>query len=70
MVMAPIPSHTASNQKGEPSDLAMAAGVRKIPTPIASPVTAAVAEPNPSWRRRPAAGTVETGMGAASAPIS
>lgn len=68
--MAPIPNHTVNNQKGDPSDLAMAAGVRKIPTPIASPATAAAAEPNPSWRRRPAVGVVETAMDGASAPIT
>jgi hypothetical protein len=67
MVIAPIASQTTNSQKGEPSDLAIAAGVRKIPTPIASPATAAAAEPNPSWRRRPAAGPVENGIAAVSA---
>ena len=55
MVMAPIKSHTMSSQKGEPSDLAMPAGVRKMPTAMASPATAAAADPSPSSRRNPPA---------------
>jgi len=46
-------SHAASSQNGDPSALAMPAGVRKIPTAMASPATAAAAEPNPNWRRKP-----------------
>src|SRR5271154_2438072 len=51
-VMAPMASQTMSSQKGEARDLAMPAGVRKMPTAIASPATTAAAEPKPSWRRR------------------
>src|SRR5271154_816273 len=51
-VMAPTASQTMSSQQGEASDLAMPAGVRKMPTAIASPATTAAAEPRPSWRRR------------------
>jgi hypothetical protein len=35
---------------GEPSAFAMAAGVKKMPTPINSPTTKAVAVPSPSCR--------------------
>jgi hypothetical protein len=45
--MAPITIQTISNQKGDPSDFAIPAGVRKMPTPIISPTTTAVAEANP-----------------------
>src|SRR5271156_4097480 len=55
-VMEPTPSQTMSSQKGEARDLAMPAGVRKMPTAIASPATTAAAEPKPSWRRRPSCG--------------
>src|SRR5271170_5333512 len=51
-VMVPTASQTMSSQKGEARDLAMPAGVRKMPTAIASPATTAAAEPKPSWRRR------------------
>src|SRR5438552_19101141 len=50
--MKPINSHTISNQKGEPSDRAMPAGVRKIPIAMTSPTTRAVTARRPSWRRR------------------
>src|SRR6202034_4632463 len=50
--MAPTASQTMSSQKGDARDLAMPAGVRKMPTAIASPATIAAAEPTPSWRRR------------------
>src|SRR5579863_616521 len=50
--MVPTASQTTSSQNGEASDLAMPAGVRKMPTAIASPATAAAAEPRPSRRRR------------------
>src|SRR5271168_1685852 len=55
-VMAPTASQTTSSQKGDARDLAIPAGVRKMPTAIASPATIAAAEPRPSWRRRPACG--------------
>ncbi len=41
-------NQTASIQKGDPRALAIPAGVRKMPTAITSPTTAAVAEPSPS----------------------
>src|SRR6202034_1959724 len=50
--MAPTASQTMSSQKGDAKDLAMPAGVRKMPTAMASPATTAAAEPRPSWRRR------------------
>ena len=47
---APIVSQTASSQNGEPKLLAISAGVRKMPTPITSPTTSAVAVASPSRR--------------------
>src|ERR1700677_904588 len=47
MVITPIPHHTASKRRGEPSDLAMAAGVRKMPSAMDSPVTTAIVPANP-----------------------
>jgi hypothetical protein len=52
-------SRTSSSQKGEPRVRAMPAGVRKIPTAMASPATAAAADPNPSSRRRPLLGELD-----------
>ncbi len=49
--MAPTMSQTTRSQKGDPSDLAMLAGVRKMPTAMDSPATAAVAEARPSSLR-------------------
>src|SRR5205807_5352167 len=43
-------SQTTSSQNGEPRERAMLAGVRKIPTPITSPMTSAVTEVSPSSR--------------------
>ena len=37
----------------------MPAGVRKIPTAMASPATAPAADPNPSSRRRPPPGELD-----------
>ena len=54
MALAPMISQTAMSQAGEPSDLAIPAGVRKIPTPMTSPTTIAVAVARPS-RRQPEA---------------
>ena len=51
IALAPIVSQTASSQNGEPSDFAIPAGVRKIPTPITSPTTSAVAVASPSRAR-------------------
>src|SRR5580704_2792058 len=48
--MAPTMSQTANSQNGEPRDLAIPAGVRKMPTAMASPATAAAAEPRPNSR--------------------
>src|SRR5271170_1801871 len=45
--MSAIPHHTAANSAGEPSDFAMAAGVRKIPSAIDWPVTTAIAAARP-----------------------
>src|SRR5512141_40902 len=50
MAMAAIPSHTASSNAGEPSDFAIAAGVRKMPSAMDSPQTTAIAAANPSSR--------------------
>jgi hypothetical protein len=36
-------SQTIKSQNGEPNDLAMAAGVKKIPMATTSPITSAVA---------------------------
>jgi hypothetical protein len=47
MVIMPIPHHTATKSRGEPSDLAMAAGVRKMPSAMDSPVTTATVLANP-----------------------
>src|SRR5450631_1720282 len=41
---------TAANSRGEPSDLAMAAGVRKMPSAMDSPLTTAIAAVRPSCR--------------------
>jgi hypothetical protein len=46
----PIVSHTINSQNGEPNDFAMPAGVRKIPTAMDSPATAAIAEAKPNLR--------------------
>src|SRR5512146_2654389 len=50
--MAAMHSQTARRSAGEPSDLAIAAGVRKIPRAIDSPVTMAIAAGSPSSRFR------------------
>jgi hypothetical protein len=42
-----MPHHTAANSAGDPSDFAIAAGVRKIPSAIDSPVTTAIVPANP-----------------------
>jgi hypothetical protein len=51
--MAPISSHTRKSKHGDPSDLAIAAGVRNIPIAIVWPAMMAVAEPKPSSRFSP-----------------
>lgn len=38
------------SQSGDPNCRAIPAGVKKIPTPIASPAVAAMADPSPSCR--------------------
>src|SRR5258706_9974430 len=48
--MPPISSQTINSQTGEPSDLAIPAGVRKIPTAMTSPTIRAVAVPRPICR--------------------
>ena len=53
MVTAPTPIHTSNNKNGEPNALAIPAGVRKIPTAMIPPMTAAVVEPKPSCLFRP-----------------
>src|SRR2546430_13439801 len=55
-------SQTTSSQNGEPRERAILAGVRKIPTPITSPMTSAVTDASPSWRES-ASGVVGSGMG-------
>src|SRR5277367_6932102 len=47
MAISAIPHHTAASSKGDPSDFAIAAGVRKMPNAIDCPVTTATAEANP-----------------------
>jgi hypothetical protein len=47
-------SQTISNQNGDPTAFAMAAGVKNIPAAITSPATTAVAEANPSRLSSPA----------------
>ncbi|HTG35898.1 MAG TPA: hypothetical protein VLB76_23475 [Thermoanaerobaculia bacterium] len=49
--MPAMAHQTAASSSGEPSDFAIVAGVRKIPSAIASPVTAAIAAARPSCRR-------------------
>src|SRR5450631_3666731 len=46
--MRAMAHQTAPRSKGDPSDLAMAAGVRKIPSAMDSPVTTAIAAQRPS----------------------
>jgi hypothetical protein len=48
--MPPIINHTTNNQNGEPNDLAIPDGVRKIPTAITSPTINATAVRNPICR--------------------
>jgi hypothetical protein len=50
-VMKPMPHHTAARRRGEPNDLAIAAGVRKMPSAIDSPVTTERAAAKPICRR-------------------
>ena len=50
MAIAPIKSHTENTSAGEPSDFAMPAGVRKMPTATTSPTTSAIAVGSPSCR--------------------
>src|ERR1700756_3795094 len=45
-----MPVQTGASSAGEPSERAMAAGVRKMPSEMASPVTTAVAAHTPSCR--------------------
>src|SRR5215469_15325789 len=52
MVRVPTPIQTSNNQKGDPRDFAIPAGVRKIPTAMHSPATAAVADARPNCRTR------------------
>src|SRR5215469_3288165 len=52
MVRTPTAIQTSNNQNGDPRDFAIPAGVRKIPTAMHSPATAAVAEARPSCRAR------------------
>src|SRR5579872_559798 len=42
-VMTPVTIQTTSNQKGEPTDLAMSAETMKMPDPIMAPATSIVA---------------------------
>src|ERR1700677_3333727 len=44
-------NHTTLTNKGEPNDFAIAAGVRKIPSAIDSPITTAIAAVRPSCLR-------------------
>ena len=46
----PVVNQTGSSQNGEPSDFTMPAVVRKIPTPITSATTSAVAVVSPNCR--------------------
>jgi len=48
MAMIAMASQTAASRRGEPSDFAIAAGVRKMPRAIDSPVTTAMAAARPS----------------------
>ena len=50
-------SQTISSQSGEPSDFAIPAGVRKIPTAMTSPTIKAVAVPSPICRFKFARGS-------------
>src|SRR5512140_3318745 len=50
MAISAMPSQTASSKAGEPSDFAIAAGVRKMPSAMDSPHTTAIAAANPSSR--------------------
>ncbi len=45
-----MPHHTAPSSAGEPTDFAMPAGVRKMPSEMASPVTTAMAAHTPICR--------------------
>src|SRR6185369_16562248 len=45
--MRPIPHQMAARSNGEPRDRAIAAGVRKMPRAIASPMTTAIAPASP-----------------------
>ena len=45
-----MPHHTAASNAGEPSERAMPAGVKKMPSEMASPVTTAVAAHTPICR--------------------
>ena len=58
MVMKPIDPHTTRSQNGDPSDLAISEGVRKMPTPMTSPITMAVAETEAEVTRRRVAGGI------------
>jgi len=46
--MAPITSQTSKSHIGEPSALAIRAGVRKMPTAMMPPITADVVEASPA----------------------
>jgi hypothetical protein len=53
--MRPRSVQTASSSAGEPTDFAMPAGVRKMPTPIVPPITSPVAATRPMRRSSPLA---------------
>jgi hypothetical protein len=48
MAISAIASHTKASNNGDPSDFAIAAGVRKMPRAMESPVTTAIAAAKPS----------------------
>src|ERR1700733_15280458 len=50
MAISAMPRHTSNSRSGEPSDFAIVAGVRKIPSAIDSPTTIIIAEARPSLR--------------------
>ena len=47
-----IASQMTRSQNGDPTDRAICAGVRKMPTAITSPITSETAAPSPSCRER------------------
>jgi len=50
MAIRAMTSQIAARSRGDPSDFAMAAGVRKMPSAMDSPVTTAIAAARPSCR--------------------